>query len=141
MINFIIVTHGEFGGYLVEAAETIVGRQTAGVRVVPTSSRLTVPEIKSRIEKALKDLASPDGIVVFTDMPGGTPNNLSFPLIKDARGVELVSGVNLYMLVCAFSNRDRLTLRSLVEKVVADGQRSIRDVREMFAAGTGRHGR
>jgi PTS system mannose-specific IIA component len=141
LINFIIVTHGEFGGYLVEAAETIVGRQTAGVRVVPTSSRLTVPEIKHRIEKALKDLASPEGVVVFTDMPGGTPNNLSFPLVKDARNVELVSGVNLYMLVCAFSNRDRLTLRSLVEKVVADGQRSIRDVREMFAAGTGRHGR
>lgn len=141
MINFIIVTHGEFGGYLVEAAESVVGRQTAGVRVVPTSSRLTVPEIKARIEKALKDLASPDGIVVFTDMPGGTPNNLSFPLIKDARGVELVSGVNLYMLVCAFAHRDRLPLEQLVEKVVADGQKSIRDVRQMFLAGSGRHGR
>lgn len=141
MINFIIVTHGEFGGYLVEAAESIVGRQTAGVRVVPTSSRLTVPEIRGRIDKALKDLASPEGIIVFTDMPGGTPNNLSFPLVKDARRVELVSGVNLYMLVCAFSNRDRLDLETLVEKVVADGQKSIRDVRQMFLAGTGRYGR
>lgn len=141
MINFIIVTHGEFGGYLVEAAEGIVGRQTAGVRVVPTSSRLTTAEIQVRIAKALKDLASPDGIVVFTDMPGGTPNNLAFPLVKDASGVELVSGVNLYMLVCAFSHRDRLPLGPLVEKVVSDGQKSIRDVRQMFLAGTGRHGR
>lgn len=141
MINFIIVTHGEFGGYLVEAAESIVGRQTQGVRVVPTSSRLTTADIRARIEKALKDLASPAGIVVFTDMPGGTPNNLAFPLVKDARGVELVSGVNLYMLVSAFSHRDRLSLAELVEKVVADGQKSIRDVRQMFVAGTGRHGR
>lgn len=141
MINFIIITHGEFGGYLVEAAETIVGRQPAGVRVVATSSRLSVPEIQARIGKALKDLASPDGIIVFTDMPGGTPNNLSFPLVKDARNVELVSGVNLYMLVCAFSHRDRLPLGALVEKIVADGQRSIRDVRQMFLTGTARHGR
>lgn len=141
MINFIIVTHGEFGGYLVEAAEGIVGRQTSGVRVVPTSSRLTTAEIQIRIAKALKDLASPDGIIVFTDMPGGTPNNLSFPLIKDAPRTELVSGVNLYMLVCAFSHRSGLPLDKLVEKVVADGQRSIRDVRQMFVAGTGKHAR
>jgi mannose/fructose-specific phosphotransferase system component IIA len=141
VINFIIVTHGEFGGYLVEAAEGIVGRQSAGVRVVATSSRLTTSEIQQRIAKALKDLASPDGVIVFTDMPGGTPNNLSFPLIKDARGVELISGVNLYMLVCAFSHRGTLPLEALVEKVVADGQKSIRDVRRMFVAGTGKHGR
>ena len=46
MINFIVVTHGEFGAYLVEAAEGIVGRQTQGVRVVATSSRQSVAEIK-----------------------------------------------------------------------------------------------
>lgn len=141
MINFIIVTHGEFGGYLVEAAEGIVGRQAVGVRVVPTSSRLTTAEIQARIAKALKELGNADGIIVFTDMPGGTPNNLSFPLIKDAPRAELVSGVNLYMLVCAFSHRAALPLDKLVEKVVADGQRSIRDVRQMFLAGTGKHGR
>lgn len=141
MINFIIVTHGEFGGYLVEAAEGIVGRQSQGVRVVATSSRLTTVEIQARIAKALKDLSSPGGVIVFTDMPGGTPNNLSFPLIKDAPRVELISGVNLYMLVCAFSHRANLPLEKLVEKVVADGQRSIRDVRQMFLAGQGKHGR
>ncbi len=132
MINFIVVTHGEFGAYLVEAAEGIVGRQTHGVRTIATSSRLSVPEIKQKIARALRDLASPDGIIVFTDMPGGTPNNLAFPLVKDAPKAEMVSGVNLYMLVSAFGNRDRLNLERLVEKCVADGQKSIRDVRQMF---------
>ncbi len=131
MINFIIVTHGEFGAYLVEAAEGIVGRQ-AGVRAVATSSRLSVPEIRGKISRALRDLANPDGTIVFTDMPGGTPNNLSFPLVKDAPRTEMVSGVNLYMVVAAFSHRDRLTLERLVEKIVADGQKSIRDVRRMY---------
>ena len=132
MINFIVVTHGEFGAYLVEAAEGIVGRQAVGVRVIATSSRLSVPEIREKISRALRDLSGPDGVVLFTDMPGGTPNNLAFPLIKDSAGVEMVSGVNLYMLISAFSHRDRLTLSRLVEKVVADGAKSIRDVRRMF---------
>jgi mannose/fructose-specific phosphotransferase system component IIA len=132
VINFIVVTHGEFGAYLVEAAESIVGRQPHGVRVIATSSRLTVPEIRAKIARALRELANPDGIILFTDMPGGTPNNLSFPLIKDAPKAEMISGVNLYMLVSAFSHRDRLPLARLVEKIVADGQKSIRDVRQMF---------
>jgi mannose/fructose-specific phosphotransferase system component IIA len=132
MINFIVVTHGEFGAYLVEAAEGIVGRQAHGVRAIATSSRQSVPEIRMRVARALRELANPDGIVLFTDIPGGTPNNLAFPLVKDAPNVEMISGVNLYMLVSAFSHRDRLTLARLVEKIVAHGQKSIRDVRQMF---------
>ena len=132
MINFIIVTHGEFGAYMVEAAEGIVGRQGSGVRAIATSSRLSVPEIRGKISRALRELSNSDGTIVFTDMPGGTPNNLSFPLVKDAARTEMISGVNLYMLVTAFSHRDRLPLERLVEKIAADGQKSIRDVRKMF---------
>lgn len=134
MVNFIVVTHGEFGAYLVEAAEGIVGSQAQGVRVISISSRLSVPEIRDRIARAVDELSAEDGLVVFTDMPGGTPNNLSFPQIKDRKRVEMVSGVNLYMLVSAFSNRGKLELSELVDKVVADGQKSIRDIRQMFLA-------
>ncbi len=137
MINFIIVTHGEFGAYLVEAAEGIVGRQEKGVRVVSTSSRQSTAEIKRRIERALAELAGPDGIIVFTDMPGGTPNNLSFPLVRNERRAEMISGVNLYMLISAFGHRGDMAIEQLVEKVVADGQKSIRDVRAMFLAAAG----
>jgi len=137
LINFIVVTHGEFGAYLVEAAEGIVGRQPHGVRVVATSSRQSVAEIRRRIERALAELAGPDGVILFTDMPGGTPNNLSFPLIRSERRVEMVSGVNLYMLVSAFGQRERMELDKLVEKVVADGQKSIRDIRALFLSAAG----
>lgn len=137
MINFIVVTHGEFGAYLVEAAEGIVGRQANGVRVVATSSRQPIEDIRRRIKRALAELASPEGVLVFTDMPGGTPNNVSFPLIRDEKNVEMISGVNLYMLVSAFSNRSQLPLPRLVEKVVADGQKSIKDIRAMFVAAVG----
>ncbi len=132
MINFIVVTHGEFGAYLVEAAESIVGRQLGGVRAISISSRLSVPEIRERLRRAVQELRSPDGLILFSDMPGGTPNNLAFPALKDEARTEMISGVNLYMLVSAFSHRESLPLAELVRKVTADGQKSIRDIRQMF---------
>jgi PTS system mannose-specific IIA component len=138
VINFVIVTHGEFGAYLVEAAEGIVGRQGQGVRTVGISPRLSVPEIRERITKAVTELASKDGLILFTDMPGGTPSNLSFPIVKDAPRVEMISGVNLYMLVSAFNHRDDTPLAALIEKILSDGQKSIRDIRHMFLSGAKR---
>lgn len=134
MVNFLIVTHGEFGAYLVEAAESIVGAQARGVRTVAISSRLGVPEIRERLSRAIDEFRSPEGLIVFTDMPGGTPGNLSFPLIKDLPGVEMISGVNLYMLVTAFSHRQDVSLERLVAKIIDDGQKSIKDIRKMFLA-------
>lgn len=138
MVNILVVTHGEFGAYLVEAAESIVGRQGQGVRVLGISPRLSVPEIRERIQKAVRELSAAQGLVVFTDMPGGTPSNLSFPIIKDAPRVEMISGVNLYMLVSAFNHRDDMPLERLVEKIISDGQKSIRDIRQMFLSGAKR---
>lgn len=135
MVNILVVTHGEFGAYLVEAAESIVGRQGSGVRSVSISARLSVVEIRERIRRAVQELRGEDGLLLLTDMPGGTPGNLSFPLIKDLPRVEMVSGVNLYMLVAAFSHRERLGLAELIERVIADAQRSIRDIRRLFRAG------
>jgi mannose PTS system EIIA component len=132
LINFIVITHGEFGAYLVEAAESIAGRQMQGVRSIALSPRLAATEIKERIKNAVTQLSNPDGLIVFTDMPGGTPSNLAFPIIKDQPRVEMVSGVNLTMLVSAFSYRSRLPLEELLAKVQTDAQRSMRDIRQMF---------
>ncbi|MBI5241376.1 MAG: PTS fructose transporter subunit IIA [Elusimicrobia bacterium] len=132
MINFLIVTHGEFGAYLTEAAESIVGGQEQGVKVLSISPRVGVAEIRERIRRAIRELSGPDGLILFTDMPGGTPSNLAFPLVKDAARVEMITGVNLYMLVSAFGHRTDYKLPALVQKVLTDGQRSVCDVRRRF---------
>jgi mannose/fructose-specific phosphotransferase system component IIA len=102
------------------------------VRVVSISSRQSLPEVRARVARALRELSGDEGILLFTDMPGGTPGNVSFPLIKDLPDVEMLSGVNLYMLVSAFSHRADCGLPELSEKALADAQRSIRDIRKMF---------
>jgi len=134
LINFLVVTHGDFGAYLTEAAESIVGRQEQGVRVVSISPRVCVSDLSQRIRRAITELGGADGLILFTDMPGGTPSNLAFPLVKDAPNVEMLTGVNLYMLVSAFNHRSDYTLQALVEKVLADGQKSVCDVRRRFLA-------
>ncbi|MCX5796882.1 MAG: PTS sugar transporter subunit IIA [Elusimicrobia bacterium] len=137
MINFLIVTHGEFGAYLAEAAESIVGRQEEGVKVLSISPRVSVAELRERIRRAVAELGGADGLILFTDMPGGTPSNLAFPLVRSLPGVEMVTGVNLYMLVSAFSHRADTALPALVEKVLSDGQKSVCDVRRRFLARAG----
>ncbi len=134
MINFLIVTHGEFGAYLVEAAESIVGRQEEGVQTVVLSARVSTIDLRERIRRALERLQNQDGLIVFTDMFGGTPSNLSFPLMQDRPKTEIVSGVNLYMLVSAFTHRADCSLPELVSKLIADGQKSICDIRRRVLA-------
>jgi PTS system mannose-specific IIA component len=134
MVNIIVITHGEFGAYLIEAAEGIVGAQAEGVRAVPISSRLSVGEVKTRLEEAIEALWGPDGIVVATDMPGGTPCNVAMPLVKDMAGVHMVSGVNLYMLIAAFNARKSSSAKELADAMVSAGKRSCADVKNLFLA-------
>lgn len=131
MVNFLVVTHGDFGSYVIEAAETIVGEQRDGVRSVPVNARMSVEEARAKIVQALAEMDSPDGLVILTDIPGGTPTNLVLPLAKDRKRTTVLTGLNLYMLVTAFSHR-RLPFEELAEKMLANARNSIVDVHKLF---------
>ncbi|MBI3548811.1 MAG: PTS sugar transporter subunit IIA [Elusimicrobia bacterium] len=134
MVNFLIVTHGEFGAYLVEAAEEIVGPQREGVRTVPISSRLSMDQVKIKLEEAVKQLSGKDGLIVATDIPGGTPSNAVLPLVKDAPGVAVVSGLNLYMLISGFGRRKELPVDLLAARMIEDGRKTIQDMKALLAS-------
>lgn len=134
MIPLIVVTHGEFGAYLIEAAEGIVGRQEEGVRSIGISSRVTVEEVEAKLKGALDDVSGEEGVVIAVDMPGGTPCNVTIPLIQKRSDVRVLSGLNLYMVVTAFNHRKNLTLDSLAEKMLSAGRRSIDDIQSLLTA-------
>ena len=136
MINFLIVTHGEFGAYLIEAAESIVGRQDDGIRAVSISPRLSLSEMRAHLKKDVEELRKSGGLIVLIDMPGGTPGNLSIPLVDAMPDVSIVSGVNLYMLISAFRYRAHSSVAELTERLVKDGQKSIQDIRLLFKNAT-----
>ncbi|MBU2575332.1 MAG: hypothetical protein KKH28_14785 [Elusimicrobia bacterium] len=135
MINIIVITHGEFGAYLIEAAEGIVGVQYEGLKNIPISQRMSLEKIKSVIESGITEMQSPDGLVFMIDMPGGTPMNVVLPLVKDIPGTAVVCGVNINMLTSAFAYRQNLGFDALVEKILEDGKKAICEVKSLLLGG------
>ena len=97
MIGVIVVTHGQLANELVNAAQTIVGNlpQFGAVSIGwhddPTVAR-------EAISRAIERVQGPDGVLILTDMFGGTPSNLGLTFLA-ANRVEIITGVNLPMLI------------------------------------------
>src|SRR5262245_26767933 len=102
MIGIVVVTHGSLAGELVNAARTIVG-EVEGIRAVSIGWASDPAAAREAIERALQEVGAPEALVL-TDMFGGTPTNLSLPFLSEK--VEIVTGVNLPMLIKATSLRE-----------------------------------
>jgi len=132
--SLIVITHGEFGAYLLEAAEMIAGVQPEGVDFISITPRSPVDKARERLAASLERFAPSGGVIIFTDMLGGTPTNIAFPQAQKSPAIAVISGVNLNMLLAAFSYRGRLEFDALVHKVLEDGKKSVCDVKALFNA-------
>jgi mannose/fructose-specific phosphotransferase system component IIA len=132
MINIIVITHGEFGAYLIEAAEGIVGVQGAGLKNVSISARMTLERVKDCTAKAIADMRSDDGLIFLIDMPGGTPMNVVLPLAKDIEKCAVICGVNINMMTSAFAYRGTLDFDRLSAKIIEDGRKAICEVKSLL---------
>lgn len=97
MIGLVLVTHGRLAEEFVHALEHVVGRQEslAAVSIGPDDKMETR---RIDIAAAVKSVDSGEGVIILTDMFGGTPSNLAISLLEEGR-VEVVAGLNLPMLV------------------------------------------
>ncbi len=132
MINIIVITHGEFGAYLIEAAEGIVGAQSAGLKNVSISPRMTLERVKEAVSAAIEEMRSDDGLVFLIDMPGGTPMNVVLPLAKDIEKSAVICGVNINMMTSAFAYRGSVDFDRPQAKIVDDGRKAICEVKSLL---------
>ncbi len=132
MINIIVITHGEFGAYLIEAAENIVGEQKEGIKSVSVSPRMSLPMIHEKVQEAVEEMRGPEGLICFIDMPGGTPMNVAVPILQNLDKTAAVCGVNLNMVISAFFNRSKYGFEDLIEKVISDGKKAICEVKSLL---------
>jgi len=102
-VGVLVVTHGEFGAALLDAAQMIVGPQSAIQSVSVLVSR-GVDELVADLKAALVSLEAGMGVLVLTDLFGGTPTTLSLSLRK-LGNIEVVAGVNLPMLLKVLQGR------------------------------------
>ena len=123
MIGLLIISHCDLGKEFIKAAEFIVGGLEA-VDSISITQTTDSKEILKAISGKIKALDKGQGVLVLTDMFGGTPSNLSLSFLKEEK-VEVLTGVNLPMVVAVAQDRDRLTLEALGEKAQRAGKRSI----------------
>ena len=127
-IGIIIVTHMDYGSSLLKAAEFIAG-PVHDCTCIQIDSSVPVEESVHRLQEAVDILDRGLGVLVLTDMFGGTPTNLSLALMGSQKQVEVLTGVNLPMLLRVLQNRQRplseladLALTAGCEGIIAAGK-------------------
>jgi mannose PTS system EIIA component len=131
MIGGLIVTHGRLAIELLNAAEMIVG-EIHHVAAVSLGWHDDVDTAASMIQKALERVQTPEGVLILTDMFGGTPTNIASTLLDEGK-VEIVTGVNLPMLIKLAQMEPGQSLTTVARLVRDTGQKSIYIASELLA--------
>ena len=131
MIGIIIVTHGNLALELKSTMEHILGVQK-NIEIICISSDDDLDERKNDIEYSIKKIDNNNGIVMLTDMFGGTPSNLAISFLKTGK-IEIISGVNLPMLVKLIGLRDSNDLSGVAQETKDSAQKYISIASEILS--------
>ncbi len=122
-IGGVIVSHGQLATELLKAAEQVVG-ELDHITSVSMGWNDDVEAAKKEIKEAIEKVSKGNGVLLLTDMFGGTPTNISAMFIKENE-IEVLTGVNLPMVIKLASQNKEYELTELAEAVEAQGKRSI----------------
>jgi PTS system mannose-specific IIA component len=131
MIGALVVTHGHLGRELVAAAEMIVG-EISYIQAVSVGWHDDVNDARKDIEKRISEVENGQGVILLTDMFGGTPSNIAFSFHEPGK-VDVVTGVNLPMIIKIAGQKDGDTLDSLTRIIRDQGRSSISTASEFLA--------
>jgi PTS system mannose-specific IIA component len=123
MVGVVLVTHPHLGEEFIRSAEMICGKLPR-VLTVSIDTRKEVEELRRGIAEALKKVDEGDGVLILTDMFGGTPSNMSLAFLQENR-VEVLTGLNLPMMIKISNCREGRPLKELARMVKEAGQKNI----------------
>jgi len=125
MVGIVLVTHGELAKELIAAVNFVLSSKPSvkicGVSLDPDRE---FESFKQDIKNAIKKVKSKDGILLVTDMFGGTPSNISLTFLEENK-VEVISGVNLPMLLKLATLSNKVTLDEAVKIAESAGRENI----------------
>ena len=124
MIGILIATHAQLGTTLIDTLEFILGKPQERLISISIDIKEDPDGLRKKIQKGIKDVRSDNGVLILTDMFGGTPSNLSYSFLEEGQ-VEVLSGVNLPILMKAVASRDKMPMEELTASLVEHGKRSI----------------
>lgn len=123
MIGALVVSHGHLAQELVAAAEMIVG-EISHIQAVSLGWHDDVNDARKEIERHIGEVDSGSGVLILTDMFGGTPSNIAFSFHEPGK-IEVVTGANLPMIVRVAAQKEGDTLHTLARMVIEQGRSSI----------------
>jgi len=122
-IGGVIVSHGQVANELLAAAETVVG-DMSHITAVSIGWHDDVEIAKNEIDRAIKQVSGDAGVLILTDMFGGTPTNIAAMFLKEGE-VEIVTGVNLPMVIKLASMNEEVSLAETARLVEEQGKQAI----------------
>lgn len=129
MIKLVVVAHGHFATGAASALELIAGKQEE-VAVIDFSEGMSAQTVKEKIAAELVDQSE---VLVLSDLLGGTPFKVSTELMAEFNGkMNVLSGLNLAMLIEAVFARNMLSFDELVDKLVTTAKDGVVDARSLF---------
>lgn len=122
-VGGVLVSHGQLATELLAAAETVIG-DVSHIVAVSIGWHDDVDAAKDEIARAIKNVSQGVGVLLMTDMFGGTPTNIS-AMFLEAGKVEIVTGVNLPMVIKFATQSEEMALTDLAKEVEEQGKQSI----------------
>lgn len=135
MIGVVVVTHGQLAAELVSAAETIVG-DLPQMKAVSIGWHEDVQDARQEIASAIEAVTGAEGVIIATDMFGGTPANLGITFLETGR-IEVVTGVNLPMLIKLAGLRDTSNVLDVAREIREHGRNAIWVASDLLSGGAG----
>jgi mannose PTS system EIIA component len=132
MIGVVIVTHGGLAREFHAALEHVVGRQEQ-LETLSIGPEDDMEARRAELVASIKRVSAPGGVIVMTDMFGGTPSNLAIN-VMDETGCEVIAGINLPMLIKLATARKDMTLQQAVQAAKEAGRKYISVASQVLAS-------
>jgi PTS system mannose-specific IIA component len=133
VIKIVVAAHGNFAKSLVETVVLIAGKQE-NIYAISNEKNDSLIQLQNKIQTLLSEIIDDDGVLILTDMIGSSLNNASCKMFNIFNNVEIISGVNLPMLLSAmFASKTIKNVLQLSENVFAESQKSMVSVRKALS--------
>jgi len=120
----VVVTHCRLAEELILAAQLVVGEDLKQFQAVSVDPKEGSEEIREKIVSAIRKVDGGQGVLILTDMYGGTPSNISLSFLEEKK-IEVITGVNLPMLLKLATYSNDMNLEELASFITDYGQRNI----------------
>ena len=130
MVGAVLVTHAFIGRELIATVGYLLGN-VDGIVAVSIDANVDVFKARTRIWEAMKQVEQGDGVLIMTDLFGGTPSNLALSFLVNPN-VEVITGVNLPMTLTFCTRRSGMKLRELAKAVRLSGTRSVARAKDLM---------